>query len=140
MICIHEKLYIMFDHWYGTKSREDIPYRLVYETDDKEVCYDLYPPTLHLMPRGKHKEFTLNCNSRKTIGRFCLICIMAQGYVKSHIRNKNGLDSDVEIDLIDATHKDKLTNEDKATLKECSLEGEKVMVLCLNAPNSVYFA
>lgn len=52
--------------------------------------------------------------------------VITQGYVKSYIRNKNGLKSDVDIHLFDAKNGDKLPDDEKATLKECSLDGEKV--------------
>ncbi|KAL5112133.1 Ubiquitin carboxyl-terminal hydrolase 15 [Taenia crassiceps] len=43
----------------------------------------------------------------------------------SYIRDKNGLKSDVDIHLFDAKNGDKLPDDEKATLKECSLDGEK---------------
>ena len=134
MICIHEKLFNKFAHWYGIRSHnEHIPYRKVYAIDDKETSFDLYPPSLHLIPKGDHKELRLECYSNKTIGKFPLLFIIIQGFVKSYIRTENDFKSDIQIDLFDAANKDRLTNEDKATLKECSLEGEKVTVLCPNS-------
>ncbi|MTV28736.1 hypothetical protein FTX61_25660, partial [Nitriliruptoraceae bacterium ZYF776] len=93
---------------------KSIPYRKVYVTDDKELSFDLYPPLLHLRPCKEHQKFDLECDSKETIG-----------YVKSCIRTKNGLKSDVDIHLFDAKNGDKLPDDEKATLKECSLDGEK---------------
>nr|CDS15967.1 ubiquitin carboxyl terminal hydrolase 4 [Echinococcus granulosus] len=115
VMCIPEALFEKLTNWYGFEGDERaIPYRKVYVTNDKEPSFDLYPPFLHLRPRREHKELDLECDSKETIG-----------YVKNYIRNKNGLKSDVDIHLFDAKNGDKLPDDEKATLKECSLDGEK---------------
>ncbi|KAL5961546.1 Ubiquitin carboxyl-terminal hydrolase 15 [Taenia solium] len=115
VMCVPEALFKNLTNWYGFEGDEkSIPYRKIYVTDDKEPSFDLYPPLLHLRSYKEHQKLDLECNSKETIG-----------YVKSYIRNKNGLKSDVDIHLFDAKNGDKLPDDEKATLKECSLDGEK---------------
>ncbi|VDK35964.1 unnamed protein product [Taenia asiatica] len=120
-MCVPEALFKNLTDWYGFEGDEkSIPYRKIYVTDDKEPSFDLYPPLLHLRSYEEHQKLDLECNSKETIG-----------YVKSYIRNKNGLKSDVAIHLFDAKNGDKLPDDEKATLKECSLDGEKVHAVSL---------
>ncbi|VDM33160.1 unnamed protein product [Hydatigera taeniaeformis] len=115
VMCVPEALFEKLTDWYGLDGdKRSIPYRKVYFTEDKEPSFDLYPPLLHLRSCNEHQKLDLECNSKETIG-----------YVKSYIRKMNDLKSDVSIHLFDAKNGDKLPDDEKATLKECSLDGEK---------------
>nr|CDS33928.1 ubiquitin carboxyl terminal hydrolase 4 [Hymenolepis microstoma] len=112
---ISEELFNHLSRWYGIEGPiNGIPYRDFYKTDKNEYTFDLYPPSIKLIPRGNYVNFELNCHSHKTIG-----------YVKLCIRKNNKLESDAEIHLWDAANKDELTDDETVTLRECSLVGDK---------------
>ncbi|KAM7541461.1 hypothetical protein Aperf_G00000034307 [Anoplocephala perfoliata] len=126
VISINKHLFEELAKLYGANcDKKMIPYRNIYKTEKNGFTFDLYPPSICLIPRGEYARFNIKCCSNETLG-----------YVKTRIRDRNCLGDNAEIHLWDAKNRDELTEDENTTLKECSLVGDKEIEYSVGSKSS----